>query len=669
MNKESAVKTTLLSTIFISSLSIDVLADSNIDKLFSMDLEQLMEVTIETASKVPQKTVDAAAVIQVINQQDIQSFGANSLYEVLGRATSLAMCGTFFFPQNTASMRGGSSTGADHHVLLLLNGRPMRDSFTGGENFAFYTAFPIQLIKQIEIIRGPGSVLYGSNAFTGVINIITQEPGEAESQVTLSKGSFNTTKVESTFSVDHEDLKLSAGFHWLKEDGWDFAAIDNNGVAGSFDAGEKNISLVATGDYKAISFDASYFRSKQNFWGTTSTWSSELTPPSSNLEIQSTRLMLDVGYQFVFDDNRFLEANISHNTQEFTHINYDSESKNTLIELTHHWKTSDRLNWLMGGSVWHQDVASYDGARVAPVPAFSQNWLSVYSQAEFQQTESLKWIFGAQVNKVPDVKASTVPRLGAIYQTTNHSGFKLNYGEAFRAAYGVETHFDLVICCREDGSNRGGLRGNPTLKPETIATLDVQYYHYDDQYQFNLTVFKSKQEDLIERERAADNVIDFLNRGELNVEGVELEYKYTFSQNSQLVSSFSYQKNQTGYDVENFTLTPNRLIKLGYTHNFENKTRLAIFNSYSSDAYDNLLRYPNRNDYNPEASAHNMLTANIKIPLNLFSQSMNSDAYLELYAYNLLDEDIYQPEIAGGQINTNPSRAGRSWYLSFTMPF
>jgi outer membrane receptor for ferrienterochelin and colicin len=105
-------------------------------------------------------------------------------------------------------------------------------------------------------------------------------------------------------------------------------------------------------------------------------------------------------------------------------------------------------------------------------------------------------------------------------------GIKLMHGQAFRAAYGVETHFDLALCCNADGSNQGGLLGNPALKPETITTTDLQYYVGNDNDQFNGTLFYSQQEDLIERQRATNNIQDFVNRGRLKSQAIELEYKY-----------------------------------------------------------------------------------------------------------------------------------------------
>ena len=287
--------------------------------------------------------------------------------------------------------------------------------------------------------------------------------------------------------------------------------------------------------------------------------------------------------------------------------------------------------------------------------------------------DKVKWTFGVQLNKVPDVKLKTIPRLGMIYQLNDRSGIKVNYGQAFRAAYGVETHFDLVICCREDGSNKGGLRGNSSLEPEIITTYDIQYFNTDQNSQLNLTLFYSQQEDLIERERAPDRVLDFINRGELMVKGVELEYEYIFHPNSQLFGSFTYQKNESKAGLENITLAPNYMFKFGFSYLFEQQfsrdIKLSMFNSYFDDAHDNIIRSPNRKEVNPLAKNYNMLTVNINFPLNIESFSASQNAYIELYGYNLLNEDIYQPEVAGGQINTNPLRSGRSWYLSFTLNY
>ena len=643
----------------------------DVEDLFEMDIEQLLTVTVESPSKFKQIAAEAPAVISVITRMDIENYGANSLLEILDRATSIQMTGSFFFMQNVTSMRGSYASHSDNHMLLMLNGRPMRESFTGGESFSIYTAFPIDIIKQIEIIRGPGSVLYGSSAYNGVINIITQSANNITDNFSVKLGSYEGAGVSLSGGYNGEDFAVTTGLNHFSEQGWDFAATDNNGQPGSFDAGEDNYALVMTGHYKKLNFNTSFTRSRQDFWGSTSSWAAAV--PQNQRDITSRRVLVDLGYQFDIDKSSYLNTNLSFSSGDFSHYNYDSHSDNWFLESTYHLESSDSMRWLIGATAWYQDVSSSPGLRDAPVPDFSQTWWTLYGQLNYQINAHIDWVIGAQINKVPDVSSNTVPRLGFIYKLGDKSGIKLNHGQAFRAAYGVETNFDLVICCRDDGTNRGGLRGNPNLKPETITTTDIQYYHWGRNFQFNGTLFYSMQEDLIERQRAPDNVVEFINRGELDNKGLELEFKYALSGQTQLTAAYTYQTNeqkQTGASaIEDITLMPNHMLKLGIAHNFDNGVNLAVFDSYFSHAHDNVIQNPNRLLVNPPADSHHMVSANLTIPLSLFSDGFSEKSKLKIYGYNLLDEAIYQPEQAGRAINSNPLRAGRSVYVSLQWAF
>ncbi len=640
---------------------------------FEMELEQLLNITVEGPSKFAQSVAQAPAVLSVITRKDIDSFGANSLLEILDRATSINMTGSFFFMQNVASVRGHYQSHSDNHVMILLNGRPMRESFTGGENFSIYTAFPIDIIKQIEIIRGPGSVLYGSSAYLAVFNIITLAPQNTPDKINVKIGSFATKDINLSSGYITEDLSLTFGARYFEENGWRFEAFDNNGVLGRFDAREQNHSMVLSGQYRDFNFNASLSKSIQGFWGSTSTFAAS-DIEQQNRSISSNRAMLDIGHHNSLSDRSYLNTNISYGHAHFSHYNYDSQSNNLFAETTYHLEASEHTRWMIGATAWHQDVSSSAGLRAAPVPPFSQTWWTLYAQLNYKSSEHLDWTVGAQVNKIPDVAANTVPRIGLNYQFDQASGIKVGYGQAFRAAYGVETNFNLVLCCRADGSNSGGLRGNPALKPETITTTDLQYYIARRQLQFKGTLFYSQQEDLIERQRASDNVLDFVNRGTLDSKGIELEFNYQFDSDLKLTAAYTYQFNETtlattNQHIDNFTLQPNHMIKLGLSKNFDNDIQIGLFDSYFSAAHDNIKWNPNRQAVNPPSDSYHLVTMNLRLPLKLFSDKLTNEAYLTLYGYNLLDEAIYQPELAGRAINTNPLRAGRSFYLALDWSF
>jgi len=132
-------------------------------------------VEIEVVSKQKESIYEAAGVVSVVNNDEIHRYGANNLHDLLSRVTSIYALGSYMYFDNTVSMRGDLFTHINNHTLLLINGRPFRESMFGGLNDTIYQDFPIHAIERIEIIRGPGSVLYGTNAYSGVINIVTKK--------------------------------------------------------------------------------------------------------------------------------------------------------------------------------------------------------------------------------------------------------------------------------------------------------------------------------------------------------------------------------------------------------------------------------------------------------------------------------------------------------------
>ena len=148
--------------------------------LLALSIAELMQVGVITVSKKPENLHEAPGIVTLISREEIERFGGNSLFEVLDRVVSLHMTGSLLYPQNNAAVRGDMFNGLDRHTLLLINGRPIRASHNGGINLWFYNAFPLTAIDRIEIIRGPGSVLHGSNAYSGVINVITRSPASVD---------------------------------------------------------------------------------------------------------------------------------------------------------------------------------------------------------------------------------------------------------------------------------------------------------------------------------------------------------------------------------------------------------------------------------------------------------------------------------------------------------
>ena len=159
--------------IFILSIQIPVAAQETIpsEDFFEMDIEELLEMDVSVASKKTEPLHEAPGVVTAVHKDEIEVFGDRNLHQLLQRQPSIYTRGSYLYPHNLASFRGDMPTHLDLHTLLLINGRPIRNSSFGGENFPMYLTYPLGSLQSVEIIRGPGSVLYGTNAFTGVVNL------------------------------------------------------------------------------------------------------------------------------------------------------------------------------------------------------------------------------------------------------------------------------------------------------------------------------------------------------------------------------------------------------------------------------------------------------------------------------------------------------------------
>lgn len=145
------------------------------EDLTNMSLDQLLSVEIVTASKFAQKVSEAPSSVSIVTADDIKTFGYRTLADILRsmRGVSVAYDRNYSYVGTRGSGRPGDY---NSRVLLLVDGQRFNDSVYG--QAAVGTEFPIdiELIERVEYVPGPGSAIYGSNAFFGVVNVITKKP-------------------------------------------------------------------------------------------------------------------------------------------------------------------------------------------------------------------------------------------------------------------------------------------------------------------------------------------------------------------------------------------------------------------------------------------------------------------------------------------------------------
>jgi outer membrane receptor for ferrienterochelin and colicins len=149
-----------------------------------------MDVEIKTAGKTTEKISDVPASVILVTRQDIQRYGYTQLSDILRHVSGMYLIDFYGLGGSAYGVRGYLNPGVSRNMIILINGIDQVFDYASSY-FLSSMSIPVEAIDRIEIVRGPQSTIYGSGAFFGVINIITnelhQEQGVASS-VTASLG-------------------------------------------------------------------------------------------------------------------------------------------------------------------------------------------------------------------------------------------------------------------------------------------------------------------------------------------------------------------------------------------------------------------------------------------------------------------------------------------------
>lgn len=171
----------------ILSSSASTAHDDKLEQLLSLSLEELMMIKVSIATQARQQISRAPAVVSVITADEIKATGATNLVDVLQGVPGIYIRANQFGNRPLVHFRGAAAT----QTLLMVNGAPVKDLVWSSG--IFWKGLPANMIERVEIIRGPGSALFGSDASAGVINVITRTAGPiTQSEVGARAGSFDT---------------------------------------------------------------------------------------------------------------------------------------------------------------------------------------------------------------------------------------------------------------------------------------------------------------------------------------------------------------------------------------------------------------------------------------------------------------------------------------------
>lgn len=468
----------------------DTNAVQNAD-LTGLSLPQLMQFEVPTvfsASKFEQKATAAPSSVTVIRSDEIKRYGWRTLGDLLASAQGFSV--TYDRNYQYLGARGVNLGDFNSRILVLINGHRINNDLNDGA--AIGTAFPLDLdlVDRVEIIRGPGSVLYGNNAFFGVINVITRSGKSVDgAEASGAYGSFNEASGRVTLGrrfTNGLDVLLSGTLY--HRDGPENlfyppynSPAQNNGVAHRLDDDGFG-SFFGSAHYRDFTLEGAFIdREKGN-----PTAQYLTTFDDSRLRTVDTRGYATLKYAHQCSDTLDVSADVYYDRSDFQ-IGYPEPSGSPapapffyLEQETGQWAGGEaQVNqkiWnrhqISLGAEYRNDFSQEDHLfEVDPGPGDirdvhdrRQNY-GIFAQDEFAVITNLQVSAGVRYDQYYDQHDSFAPawspRAALIYSPLSQSTFKFIYSTAFRDP----SFFEL--------SELASLNVRPS--PEKITSYEVDY--------------------------------------------------------------------------------------------------------------------------------------------------------------------------------------------------
>lgn len=655
------------------------------------------ETYVITASRIPEDIKKTATSITIVTDKQIRQMGARNISDVLQKVPGF---GYYYYNTGTHVLyaRGMPDSGSTR-LLFMVNSHHLNESFSGGATLTHDT-LSLDNVKRIEVIRGPGSSLYGAGAFAGVVNIITKEAADVDGcELTARGGSYDTQQYNILYGKTVKDLAIAFNYNYFDTNGFhgtvtedvqtsrDRLFLTHASLApGRMQGDDVKHDAQLTMNYKGLKFDGRYVNRE---WDVPVDYVGILP---KNADYSMTDYYLNLSYEKnLWEGLDFLgKVYRNHNSYHFYNQgppgaailtpllipvimpegnigSVSVKNSRTGFELQTTYKLSDANTMLVGGT--YEYMKQYDVRSKAntlatsslyfsiPLPRVmnitriqnynrpvSRNFKAFFIEDLWDITKTVRLTTGGRYDDYSDFGDKFSPRIGLTWEFRKGYDLKLLYSSAFRApSFG--NLYDFIF-------------GNPDLKPETVDTYQVSLgAEIYSALSSRITWYQNWIKDAIGPKLEPGN--EFLrnkNFDKMRTEGLEVEMKYDFGRGSYL--SLNYI-NQLFIKRDFQWFVPK------HTGNIMLNVRLSRYLNFQTDCHfeDGFRRQ--EGDARPDKPGYGIVNTTL-----IAKQFLEGYEGLEMRAsvYNLFDKDYTSPN-GTQQLPNDLPRPGRSFIMEVKYKF
>lgn len=618
------------------------------------------------ASKYEQKVSDAPSSVSIVTAADIQKYGYRTLADLLRSVRGLYVTNDRNY--SYLGVRGFGRPGDyNSRVLVLVDGHRVNDNIYSQGQIGREFPVDVDLIERVEVIRGPGSSLYGTGAFFGVINVVTRGARLFNgAEVSAEAGDQATAKARASYGRRYDnglEMLLSAsGYRSSGQRDLHYPEFDSpqthHGIAHDLDAerSEQVFANLAFGDFNLRLVHGS--RRKEI---PTASFDTVFNDPRAHTV--DTRQYIDLSYQRSLDGEAKLSGRIYLDDYRYTGdypydlppvvLNRDStDGRWWGAEYQYTTRLGDRHRATVGAEYVDNYRQVQENAYLDPQVSLldsrrrSKTW-ALYLQDEFAITPTLSLNAGLRYDQLDSVGSTTNPRLALIYSATPDTTLKLLYGTAFRAPNAYELYFN--------GTGAIGFKPPGALAPEKIRTTELVLERaLSKNLRAVVSAYRNEITNLISlRTDPADGELVFANLDRVHARGVEFEIDGQWANGVEGRFSYTWQQTRDALTDEILSNSPQRMAKLNLSAPL-----------LESDTFAGLeLQYVSARRTVQDTTLGGFVLAN----LTLFRRSLHNGLELSGSLYNLFDKK-YADTGSEEHVQAGIVQDGRTFRVKLTLP-
>lgn len=693
MNTKRVGSTLMMLLVLGSSMNAFAQNNDVLDENFVLD-----EMVV-SATRSEKKLLDTAASVSVITDKDLKKMHINNLDEAFVKIPGVyvgRLSGIGSTPSNTV-MRGVS---AANSVAVLVDGVQVNDSYNGSVT---WSAIPVDMVKRVEVLRGPASVLYGGNALAGVINIITKDVDKTSVNLKLSYASNNTqnhslyvagkASDKLDFNVNYEKKKTdgyitdpvlsskavsgaettttnTGAKRWIignkGKKQWDENTVgvgfkyhfdESKSLALDFTKNEYEYSYSAPTSYfgdDIIKKAGTYFSTpgekasnkynmtyndSENGWKAVVGYSDQYKQHDTSISKATDSSKPNTRFSFDLQKNQTISAN---NNAVFG-LNYRKDEMDATV-----YKLADKFN--SDSKIAVDSMASGTNkafsAYVMDEHKFSDRWTAT-AGLRYDKWSTDGRILLPNKTEAINYDESTYdnwsPSLSVMYKPEADSSVYLSWGKAFEAP-------SLYRMYSSSYSSNVYNIANPNLKPQKAETFELGYKKdLNNKSAIGVSVYDTKYKGLLYKNSLG--VVDgmdatcYQNAGEAEAKGFELELNHNFDDKWSAFLNYTYQnpvikKALNATEKDKYvTAIPKEVFRAGVTYS-DDKWSGMLTGEYISKRFSKTDNSDTVNGVYGSYDPYFIMNMDI-------SYSFNKNYTLTASVNNILDRDFfnyyYQP--------------------------